>query len=223
MVFFGPRAHFDLCEKTCKLRAPEGTKDPVDAFRRGATTAEGMRETGDVVGLVSAKDVTRGVLCENKDQGYYFTAFHEFIASSDTMTVERVFIRWKAGASAEKCKAHPAFTEQYTYEHTRSEEDERTLALTIKVNSLYQHSGIVNYTPYIKPDIEAQLARVVALLEKLYPLDPEAPPETAVVDAAVVTGEKLLSSVTLKPAVTVQGFVQTPSTAVGRPIEVSAV
>ena len=111
-MFFGPRAYFDLCEHTFKLRA-EDEADPIGFFRRMAASAKGHQVTASAFGLVWAQDVPGGVLAQYEEQGVTLTAFHEFIVSTDTGMVQRVFARWKSGATADKCKTSPHFTEQY--------------------------------------------------------------------------------------------------------------
>eukprot|EP00966_Prymnesium_polylepis_P284012 6561330-Prymnesium_polylepis.1 len=76
-------------------------------------------------------------------------------------------------------------------------------------------------TLYLKRSTVEQLAHAVDLMQKQYPVDPKA--AASAFGNVVVTGEKLLSDVTLKPALTVQGVVQIQAATIGRPVELPPV
>ena len=112
---------------------------------------------------------------------------------------------------------------RYSYEYEPCEGEEGTLHLKIKANCMCQHGGLINYTPYLKRSAVEQLSHAVDLLQKQFPVDANAKSAAPLDHGDVlVRGEKLLSDVTPKPALTVRGVVQNHATAVacavGRPV-----
>lgn len=214
MSLFGPRVAYDLSEHSITLCIP-GEKDPIGCFRRLATCAEGHLITGKAFGLTDAQDLPgEGVLTKYKDEnGYFITAFHDVISESDSGMVVRVRARWKADQPLEKVKCKPHSTEQYTYEYEPCQDEVGKIRIKIKADSFFQHGLLFNYTSYIKPQLIEQLHRAVQMMEKHFPADPSS--SDAKSASVIVTGEKILSDLTLKPAITVQGVVT--ATAVGCP------